>query len=162
MIVVSDASAIIALSIIGRLDILKELFHEIVIPTAVYQEIVIDDFQRPGAEEVLSDDWITVHSVQDHSPVISLNLGKGEKEAIALYLELKADLLLVDEVKARKQASKLKVTYIGILGVLVEAKRQNIIPVVKPILNELKDIAGFRISHSLYEYVLNEVGENNS
>lgn len=161
MIVVSDSSAIIALSVIGRLDIFRQLFHDLVIPTAVYQEIVVYGSNRPGAEAVKNSDWITVRSVQDDSQVAQLNLGRGEKEAIALYLELKADLLLIDEVKARKEAHKLNVIYIGILGVLVEAKRKNIIPKVKPILNELRDIAGFRISQPLYDYLLKEVGESN-
>jgi predicted nucleic acid-binding protein len=160
VIVVSDASAVIALSIIGRLEILKELFHEIVIPSAVYHEIAIHGSQRPGAAEVQNSDWITVRSVRDGRPVANLNLGRGEKEAIALYLELKADILLIDEVKARREANRLDITYIGILGVLVEAKRQNIIQKVKPILNELRDNAGFRISNALYEYVMNEVGED--
>lgn len=159
MIVVSDASAIIALSIIGQLNILEQLFHEIVIPTAVFDEIVTQSSSRPGASEVQNSGWITVRAVQDVSPVAKLNLGRGEKEAIALYLELKADLLLIDEVRARKEANRLEVTYIGLLGVLVEAKRKNFITAVKPILEELRDIAGFRISQPLYQYVLKEVGE---
>jgi predicted nucleic acid-binding protein len=63
MIIVSDASAIIALAIINRLNILKELFHEIIIPTAVFNEIVIHGSQRPGAEAVQNSKWITVRSV---------------------------------------------------------------------------------------------------
>lgn len=160
MIVISDASAIIALSIIGRIDILKELFHEIVIPSAVYREIAIQGSQRPGAAEVKNSDWITILSVQDNNPVANLNLGRGEKEDIALYLELKADLLLIDEVKARREANRFGINYIGLLGVLVEAKGQNVITTVQPILRELRDNAGFRISDSLYEYVLNEVVES--
>lgn len=107
MIVVSDASVIIALSTIGKLDILRELFREIIIPMAVYNEIVIQGSGRPGAEEVQNKHWITVYSVQDTSPVDALNLGLGEKEAIASSLELNADLLLVDEVKARKATKRL-------------------------------------------------------
>lgn len=159
MIVISDASAIIALSAIDKLHILRDLFQEIVIPPAVYQEIIKGGPQRPGTEEVQSSDWITVQSVKYDSSVADLNLGKGEKEAIALFLALKADLLLVDEIKARKEASRLNITFIGILGVLVAAKRQNLIKRVQPLVDNLRDVAGFRISDSLYEYVLNEVGE---
>ena len=162
MIVISDASAIIALSAIGKLDILRDLFQEVIIPPAVFNEIVIQGVQRPGAEEVKNKHWITVHSAQDNSSVAALNLGKGEKEAIALFLELNADLLLIDEVKARKEAKQLGVTYTGILGVLVEAKRQNLIPMVKSLMDDLRIIAGFRISQPLYEFVLNEVDETSS
>ncbi len=60
---------------------------------------------------------------------------------------------------ALSEAKQLGVTYTGILGVLVEAKRQNLIPMVKSFMDDLRIIAGFRISQPLYEFVLNEVNE---
>ncbi len=85
----------------------------------------------------------------------------GEAEAIALAVEIQADQVLIDERRGRLVASRLNFSYTGILGILVEAKSQNLIAEVKPLLDELINKAGFWIAEPLYDSVLqlvNEVG----
>ena len=159
MIVVSDASPLIALSTIGELEILRDLYSEIIIPQAVNEEVVVLGAGRPGSDEILEADWIDVKSATDTAQYKNLNLGDGETEAIALAIELNADLLILDEVRARREAKALGVAFIGILGILVEAKSKQVIDEVKPILRKLRDEAGFRIGKSLFERVLNSVSE---
>lgn len=159
MIVISDASAIIALATINHLRILKELYTEIIIPQAVFEEIAVAGIDRPGSREIGDADWIRAQSVSNFEPVKHLNLGDGETEAIALALELGADLLLLDEIKARREAKRLGVRFVGLLGILVEAKARNKIEEVKPVLDALQNEAGFRIGQTLYNHVLESVDE---
>lgn len=91
-----------------------------------------------------------------------LELDPGESEAIALSVETKAELLLIDERKGRDVARQMGVDSIGLLGVLIEAKGRDVIQNVKPVLESLKRDAGFWISEELFDRVLREVGEEGS
>ena len=96
MIVVSNSSPLIALAKIGKLYILKELFGEIIIPKAVWDEVVVKGKGKPGAEEVEKAEWIKVREVRDKLSVEVLKgeIEIGEAEAIILAKELNADLLI--------------------------------------------------------------------
>jgi uncharacterized protein len=83
----------------------------------------------------------------------------GEAEAIALAVEVGASRLLIDERLGRQTAKDLGLKITGILGILLLAKRQNLIEAVKPIMDDLISQANFRISSQLYVDVLNEAGE---
>jgi uncharacterized protein len=105
MIVVSDSTPLIALSIIGRINLLKDYFKEIYIPPEVYQEIVVLGDKRPGSNVVSSAGWIKVKEVENTVAVhsMAINLHKGESEAIILATEID-DLLIIDDGQARKTA----------------------------------------------------------
>ena len=75
MIVVSNSSPLIALAKIGKLHILKELFGEIIIPKAVWNEVVVKGKGKPGAEEVEKAEWIKVREVKDR---LSVEVLKGK------------------------------------------------------------------------------------
>jgi predicted nucleic acid-binding protein len=161
MIVVSNTSPIINLAVIDHLNLLHQLYSEVIIPRAVYNEIVIAGEGQPGAVDIKGARWIAVKDVTNQALVtaLRLDLDDGEAEAITQAVELKADLLLIDERKGRRLAEALGCRVIGLLAVLVEAKQQELLPAVKPILDQLILEAGFRVSSALYERVLEVVAE---
>jgi len=161
MIVVSNTSPIVNLAAIGQLDLLRLLYGKVAIPQAVYNEIVVTGTGQPGATEVETFDWIEIKQATNQAAVASLKLelDEGEAEAIALALELKADLLLLDERKGRMTASRLGLKFIGLLGVLMEAKHKGLILAIRPIMDDLIGKAGFWISQKLYDHVLQAAGE---
>ena len=88
-----------------------------------------------------------------------LELDAGEAESIAMAIEMKSDLLLIDERRGRNAASRLNLKYIGLLGVIMESKRKGFISSVKPIVDDLMIKAGFWISNDLYDLILEKAGE---
>lgn len=161
MIVVSDSSPLLNLAIIDQLDLLQKLYRTVVIPQAVHQELVIKGADMPGADSVQNASWIVVQEVKDRVLVAALRtqLDVGEAEAIVLAIESAADLLLLDERKARSVAAHLDLDFTGLIGVLVEAKEKGHVTLLKPILEALTKQARFWISSELYNHVLEQVGE---
>ena len=159
--VVSNSSVLINLARIGKLDLLHELYGELVIPEAVWQEVVIKGAGQPGTDEVKAATWIKKHVNTNKQLVHALrqDLDAGEAEAIAVASEVKAELLLMDERLGRETAHHLGLRYIGLIGVLIEARRRGLISAVKPHLDALRDMAGFRIRDELYLRVLRDEGE---
>lgn len=162
MIVVSDTSVFTNLAAIGYLHLLQELYGRILIPTAVYQELIVDP-PVPGTVEVQALQWLEVRTVSDRVMVEQLQnraqLDLSESEAIALALEINADLLLIDERRGRTEANRLSIRITGLLGVLVEAKQRLLIPAVQPLMNDLIATSDFRVSQALYNQILAIVGE---
>lgn len=117
MIVVSNAGPLIALAKIEQFELLRELFGKLCIPQAVYDEVVVIGAGKAGANETRQGvgNWIEVKKVKDLVMVKSLltKLGKGESEAIALALEMKADLVLLDDYKARATAEFMGLNMTG-------------------------------------------------
>ena len=87
-------------------------------------------------------------------------LDPGVSEAIALALEINADLLLIDERRGKTEANRLGIRITGLLGVLVEAKQQALIPAVRPLMDDLIAASQFRVSQALYNQILAMVGES--
>jgi predicted nucleic acid-binding protein len=161
MIVISDSSPVISLSAVGRLDMLRLLYGQAIIPKAVWQEITAAGKGKSGSSEVLHSDWIEVRTVSNRAlaEALETNLDPGEAEAIALSVETHPELLLIDERKGRAVAKRMKLNIVGILGILVEARHKGIISELRPLLDALITDAGFRVSRKLYEKVLDTVGE---
>lgn len=161
MSIVSNASPVINLARIGKLYLLRELYGELIIPEPVWHEVVVQGAGQPGADEVKAATWIKTRAATNRQLVQALQqeLDAGEAEAIALVLEIGAELLLMDEHLGREVARHLGLRYTGLVGVLIEAKRKGFIRAVKPHLDALRDIAGFWVSDVLYQRVLQDEGE---
>lgn len=153
MIVVSNASPLINLAVVRHLELLHQLYGSLKIPKAVSEEITRANQQVPS--------WIDTQLVSNQALVTALllELDPGEAEAIALAIELPADLLLMDERIGRRVAARFGLKFTGILGILAEAKSKGLIPAIKPIIDDLRFKAGFWVSDSLYQRVLQASGE---
>ncbi|MCP4702655.1 MAG: DUF3368 domain-containing protein [Gammaproteobacteria bacterium] len=161
MSVVSNTSPIINLAAVGKLELLHQLYGDIVISQAVYKEIMHPGIEAPGAREVENLSWITRHTVQNQALLISLKwqLDAGEAEAIVCALETGADLLLIDERRGNRVASNFGVSCAGILGVLLEAKHRNLLSAVQPVMDQLIRRADFWLTDDLYRHILQAAGE---
>jgi uncharacterized protein len=161
MIVVCNASPLINLAWLGRLNLLRHLFTTIIVPEAVRQEVLIAGKGKPGAGEVEAASWIAFAAVQNMPLVhaLSQDLDAGEAEVIALAVERAVDWVIMDERLGRQTAAHFGLRCIGTIGVLVAAKRNGAIPEIRPDLERLKFQQGFYISESLFRRILADAGE---
>ena len=161
MIIVSNTSPIINLAVVEQLELLWHLYGAIIIPQAVYHEIVVRGYEQAGATEIQTWRLFERRQVQDLALVRRLEqqLDIGEAEAIALAVEMHADLLLLDERRGRAAARQLGLTVTGLLGVLLVAKQQGHLVAVKPVLDALITVAGFWIDEQLSAQVLESAEE---
>ena len=131
MIVVSDTTPIISLIKTKQLELLKNLFNEIIIPKAVFTELVSNNVFATEAETVRNCPYIRIKDVTEKRSVSILQeatgLDAGESEAIIMAEELGADLLLVDERKGRRVARQMGLPITGTLGILLQAFDESLI-----------------------------------
>lgn len=162
MILVSNTGPIIGLAKIGRLDLLKDLFGEVLIPSFVHKEL----FGKVGSEAVMIEEglsnFINVAEVtateQSVEPVLS-ELDEGERQAVALALGLGEDvLLLIDDRAGRQAARKLGVPVTGLLGLLLLAKEKGLVNRVGLMIEELRE-AGYWLSDEVVEVAKKLAGE---
>ncbi len=106
-------------------------------------------------------EWMRVIAAQNRREVARLRqqLDPGEAEAIIVVVEIKTSLILVDERRGRRVATEHGLDVMGLLGVLLEAKRRGLIPECKPVLHEMIDRAGFWIGVDLRSRYLLGVGD---
>ena len=157
--VVVNSTPLIILGNIDGLKILQELYGEIIIPRAVFEEVTNkDDDAKLKLSKNLS--WIKVLEVQDKSnrKMYQAKLHDGEVEVMMLSNEISADLLIIDDNAAKKTAKFLGFTVTGTLGVILKAKFEGIVPQVKPIVDEMLR-QGFYISSKLIETILKTSNE---
>lgn len=159
--IVSNTSPISNLAKVGQLSLMQKIYERILIPHAVHGELLDERAGKTVVTAVQSATWLEVHSVQNQQLVAELRtrVNIGEAEAIALAVEVGASRLLIDERLGRQAAKDLGLKITGILGILLLAKRQNLIEAVKPIMDDLISQANFRISSQLYADVLSEADE---
>ncbi len=157
--IVADSSALVLLARIGQLETLRALAGRVVVPIAVWEEVVVAQADAPGAREVAAQTWIEVRLVDAAvaTPILSV-LGRGEAEAIALALREPQATLLLDDGRARKLADRLGLARIGTLGLLTKAKRAGLVPAVKPLVGQLQ-ANGMWIEPRIVAAILKEVGE---
>ena len=140
--IVTDSTSLIALERIGHLEILPALFEHVFIPPAVAREFGI------------SLPWLRVEKFSDQTLVVALKMmiDDGEAEAIALAQEQKCRIIL-DDQQARSVGINMGLRVIGTVGILVLAKKKEILSAIEPVLQNLDD-TGFYISTALKEEAL--------
>lgn len=159
---VANASVLIALSAIKQLGLLSDQFKDgVLIPRAVWREVVETGKGQPGSEEVASASWVMVREVKDKSFVSLLRaeLDEGEAEAITLAREEHVPLVLLGEKDARRVARRLNLNVLGTVGVLIWAKRAGKVDDLRRQLDALKTAGRFRLDQSVYQEALRTVGE---
>lgn len=164
--VIADSSALIHLAAIDRLDLLREFYGEVLAPEAVWRESVLQREGRPGVElieQARSAGWLRVEPITEKPLRLSLTqeLDEGEAEVITLAIERQASLVLLDETEARRIAGVFGIAKTEIIGILIRAKAEGKIHVLRPELDKLRLRAGFWIARELYSKVLTAVGEAN-
>ncbi|MBE9086136.1 DUF3368 domain-containing protein [Tolypothrix sp. LEGE 11397] len=163
MVIISDTSVITNLISIEHIFLLQSLYERVIIPQAVYQEL--SRCHPIILSELLAEisPVLEIRTVIDKNKVEELKqqakLDQGESEAIILALELKTDLLLIDERRGRAEAQRLGIRITGLLGVLLEGKTKGFIVSVKPLMDKLIESSTFWISPVLYEKILVLAGE---
>jgi hypothetical protein len=161
--VVSNTSPLLNLAIVDQLHLLRQQFPEVITPAAVRGELQLDT-SRPGAAALraaFAAGWLqeapitNMHLAQS----LRLDLDNGEAEAIALALEKNATHILLDERDARTAARLLGLRPVGVLGIVLLAKERGDLQAVQPVIDRLRNEAGFFIAGPLATRVLEAAGE---
>jgi uncharacterized protein len=162
---VSDSSPLIFLAKIGCLDFLKTLFHKVFIPQQVYIDVVVKRRTKAGAKEVnkaINEAWIEVVDIKEKDKIEKLGkawrIHQGETEAIVLAQSLATSLLLTDDDKVVLKARDLKITVVSTPGILLLAKREELISKVKEKANRLIE-EGYWMTKEECENFLKEANE---
>ena len=148
-VIITDTSCFILLDKIGALSLLNNLFSNVVTTPEIAAE-----FGKSLPE------WVHIKSVQnkEKQALFEENVDKGEASAIALAVETPSSLLIIDDLKGRKLALSLNLLHTGTLGVLILAKKQGVIPLLRPYLTKIQ-LTNFRLSQTLIEEILQQAGE---
>ena len=162
MIVISDTTPIISLLKINHLELLNCLFGDVQIQEVVYEELTSNVKFQKEAEKILSEKYIKRVVVEDKKSVTLLRratgLDAGESEAIILSDKIKADLLLMDELKGRQVAKQMGLNIMGTVGILITAFDEELLSVEE--IEQCIDVLqsnGRHISEKLYEQLMEKI-----
>jgi len=154
MLVVSDTGPLVTLGRTGYLDVLPGLFGRIIVPVAVYEEAVVKGKGRPGAVELENATWLEVRQVGNKTALalVAGHLDGGEAESIVLAQEIEADLLLLDDLKARRFASASDLRIAGTVAVLVAGVQKKLVADPPPAVLRKLQGAGMYLSGAVAAY----------
>jgi uncharacterized protein len=159
--VVSDSSPLITLARARQLDLLREFYGQVAIPREVYQEVTVAGAGLPGAEEVRTAPWIRVKSDPSAASATlqaaCFGLGAGERSAIYLAIALSAEVVLIDEEKARRAAKGAGLAVVGSIAVLERGARLKKVPDLRSVYLSLLE-QGIRFDHKILEQRLDRLG----
>jgi len=159
MIVIADSSALVALSICQVLPQIETLFGNLYVPDSVYKEVTITGKPEAEALKTFLETRVKSINLDNYTIRHTTNLGKGEIEAIALTMDLSAELLIIDDAKAKKAAYANGLEVMGSIGVLLLAKDQKLITEIKPLLT-LLDASDIHLSSRIIDKALELAGES--
>ena len=148
-IIISDTSCFIALTKIGEMDLLRKLYGDVYTTAEL-----ADEFAEPLPK------WVIIRSAVDkyRQTILEVQIDRGESSAIALALEMENSVIILDDLKARKMAEHLGLSYTGTIGIIAKAKLNGIILSIKPFLEKLKQ-AGFRVTTEIETEALRQAKE---
>lgn len=128
MIVISNSSPIIALAEIQRIDIFQNLFEKIYIPQEVFEEVVISNphLNQRGQIEEMINNVIEVLEAETNYEFKRI-IGAGERGLLNLAIQKQADILIMDEKRARKEARELGFETISTSVLLKRAEQEKLI-----------------------------------
>ena len=156
---ICDSSTLIHLAKIGRLHLLREFHKKIFIAPAVWREVVQEGRDWPGSSEVEQGrqaGWIEVVDPTNQTLIHFLrkDLHEGESETIALAVEGMPEIVFLDESEARRIAKVYGFNITGVIGILIRAKQEGLIPSLREELDKLRNEAGFWIGDDIYRKAL--------
>lgn len=158
--VVVNATPIIALSRIRKLELLHKIYGKVFIAKEVFAETVEFARGKPDVGAIKSSSFLEVTEVKNILGVEMLltELDRGESETIVLAKEINADLVIMDEKLGREIAESKGLKITGTVGVLIEAKYRKLIPSVREYLDLLRN-KGVWVSTELYNRIVKELKE---
>ena len=147
--VIADSSCLILLSKIEELEILRSIYKQIFITKEIAQEF---GEPLPG--------WIEIKEISNTALQLLFEdtLDIGEASALALAFEMRECTVILDDLKARKAASKMNIKVTGTIGVILKAKKENKISSIRSVLDKILS-TDFRISERIINEALKEAGE---
>jgi predicted nucleic acid-binding protein len=151
--VISNTGPLIALAKADQLVLLEGLFGHVLIPPAVYRELLA----KSGPESARLDE--ALHGLIEVTPspplapevkIVTSGLGAGEQQVIALAHEREASLVIIDERLGRAAARRMGLTVTGLVGVLVRAKEAGLVTTVRPLLEQIRQ-RGYWLADEIIE-----------
>jgi predicted nucleic acid-binding protein len=161
VIVISDSSPLITLARAQYLELLREFYGQVMIPREVHEEVTVRGAGLPGAEEVQKASWILVQpNPSNVAPALKAacsGLGAGEPGVIHLASTQKADLVLIDEARARRTAKSIGLTVAGSIAILERGARLKRVTELRTVYLSLLQ-QGVHFDHHLLEQSLARLG----
>lgn len=158
-VIVADSGPLISLALIGHLDLLRQLYQQVLVPPAVWHEVTIKGRGMPGAEAVSQLTWLEIRKPEPQVlQPLSILVDLGEAEAIALAQTIADSIVLLDDSQARRVAERFNIPRIGTLGILRRAKKLGLITAIRPHVELLK-ANNIYMADNLVAAVLRDVGE---
>ena len=136
--VVSNSSPLIILYKCGKLELLEQLFGQVLIPNAVHQEVIYNTKDPQQSEAISRCDFIQVHAIPDQQFEFSHRIDRGEAEAIILASILNVGYLLLDDKRAQKEAKLHGIDFIPTFAVILKASQKGIISDFESVITDLQ------------------------
>jgi len=163
MLVVCDTSPLSNLAIIGRLDLLREQFEVVRMPARVARELTVlpHTVAQAALAKAVHEGWLIEMPLPESAPYPDAlhGLDAGETDALRLAMAISADAVLIDEKEGRQRAALLGLRTIGVIGVLIVAKRGGRVQALAAEIGRLRREAGFFVDGRLEAQALAMAGE---
>lgn len=158
MIIIADSSALVAVATCQALDALDSLFGTVLVPTAVYDEVCAQGKPQASILKAYLSGKVHTIDLSQHKLQKTSGLGKGELEAMALYKAVSANVMLVDDQRAKKSAFANGLETMGSLGLLLLAKEEGLLHEITSRVRLLENSNAY-LNPLLIEQVLQRAGE---